>query len=117
MIEGLEYLIKNHPCYSDISINEEFTESNPDCEIENNDSDTNSENDEDSSKNDNENEFLRSTCLQPDNPESNIFVNDTSEIMKKKTKLASGFTYEVAPGEGKIPTSFLREPNFDVTGK
>ena len=36
--------------------------------------------------------------------------------MRKKLKIKSKITHEVAPGEGKIPSNWLRELDFDVAG-
>ena len=34
--------------------------------------------------------------------------------MKKKLKRLGKKIYNIAPGEGKIPTNWIREKNFDV---
>ena len=60
--------------------------------------------------------FLETTCLVQENPESRVIVNTSEETIHKKTKTSSNIVHEVAPGEGKTPTNYLREEDFDITG-
>ena len=57
---------------------------------------------------------LTTTSLIPENPELNVLVNSTSSNIKKKMKQSSNVVHVVAPGEGKIPTNWLREKDFDI---
>jgi hypothetical protein len=54
------------------------------------------------------------TCMVPEDPASMVVVNTTKDTICKKTQRKSDQVYEIAPGEGKTPTNWLRETNFDV---
>ena len=54
------------------------------------------------------------TCMIPINPTENVFVNETKEAVEKKVKGNSSKSSIVAPGEGHIPTNWLKSENFDV---
>ena len=61
------------------------------------------------------NSFNQVTVLTPRDPASTIIVNETGKILKKKLKRGKKApTYEIAPGEGKKPEEWLREPSFDI---
>ena len=61
------------------------------------------------------NSFNQITALTPRDPASTIIVNETGKILKKKLKRGKKApTYEIAPGEGKKPEEWLREPTFDI---
>jgi hypothetical protein len=54
------------------------------------------------------------TCMVPEDPSAMVVVNTTAATLMKKTKRKSNDVYEIAPGEGKIPTNWLRDKDFDV---
>ena len=56
------------------------------------------------------------TCLMHQNPEEEIVENFTARPIRKKKKVDSTKSFEIAPGEGKTPTNWLREDNFDAKG-
>ena len=61
------------------------------------------------------NRFNQITTLTPQDPASTIILNDGEKPMKKKLKRGKDAkTYEIAPGEGKKPEEWLREPTFDI---
>ena len=61
------------------------------------------------------NRFNQITTLTPQDPASTIIVNNTEVPLKKKLKRGKNVpTYEIAPGEGKKPEDWLREPSFDI---
>ena len=61
------------------------------------------------------NRFNQITTLTPQDPASTIILNDTEVLLKKKLKRGKDApTYEIAPGEGKKPEEWLREPTFDI---
>ena len=61
------------------------------------------------------NRFNQITTLTPQDPASTIILNDSEKTMKKKLKRGKDApTYEIAPGEGKKPEEWLREPTFDI---
>ena len=68
----------------------------------------------DTDNEDDENRFLDTTCLVPEEPQTNLVVNTSKNAIKKKLH-KEGQVYEIAPGEGKIPTNWLREKTFDIT--
>ena len=53
------------------------------------------------------------TLLTPIDPTSNIVVNNTEKTIKKRIKKDAPII-EIAPGEGKIPTNWLREKDNDI---
>ena len=62
------------------------------------------------------NPFLATTCLIPENPETRVIVNTSSQIVKRKLKATSNVVCEVAPGEGKVVSNYMREEDFDTAG-
>ena len=53
------------------------------------------------------------TCLMPMDLDAQVVVNEGPETINK-TKSENGKGISIAPGEGKVPTNFLREHNIDV---
>ena len=53
------------------------------------------------------------TCMVPENPETAVVFNNSNETINVKIN-ATSKPVEVAPGEGKIPTNWLRDDEFDV---
>jgi len=53
------------------------------------------------------------TCLMPQNLETEVVVNSSSSEIKK-LPTGDGESISIAPGEGKIPTNYLRQEHFDV---
>ena len=53
------------------------------------------------------------TLLTPVDPTANIVVNNTKQTIKKRIKKTAP-VIEIAPGEGKIPTNWLREKDNDI---
>ena len=45
-----------------------------------------------------ESPFLRNTCLQPENPESEIVSNNQNETLELKVQQSSRITHLLAPG-------------------
>ena len=52
------------------------------------------------------------SCLMPQHLETDIVVNSSKSV--KKVKTSDGQSITIAPGEGKIPSNFLRQEHFDV---
>ena len=61
-------------------------------------------------------EQSENTCLMLENPEENVVENFTSDVLSKKKSVKSSKSFAIAPGEGKVPTNWLREENFDAKG-
>ena len=100
LYEALDYLRIHHPSYSDVVLlgQDKYDESmqcNVDTDEDSLDSDT-------GDKDETDNPYLNVTCLQPDNPESNIIINTSSEPLRKRRKLTSNIVHDVAPGEAKV---------------
>ena len=57
--------------------------------------------------------YNETTLLTPIDPTSNIVVNNTEKTIKKRIK-RNAPVIEIAPGEGKIPTNWLREKDNDI---
>ena len=128
LLQCLEYLKQHHSGYSDITLSEppekkrklsedsnqlpetEFVQPNrkrkssDDEEYQNelSEDESDEEESEKESEDEVENPYLASTCMQPEDPESNILINNSSKPMTKKRKLNSKTVYEVAPGENKV---------------
>ena len=115
----LNYLKKHHPSYKDIEIkshnfvDQEIEETVMEAVDKNND-DENIDTEVDSS--DDESTFVQVTSLQPEQIQNNVMVNTTGDTIFKKTSKESPISYEYAPGEGKVPSNFLRSEDIDTTG-
>ena len=138
--EAVCYLKDHHPSYYDIQIiendqqssKEEEAEKDSDVEVsqdeamdisEDEDNEPNSssdnEDDEHNSSSDSEEQEPESiyndvTCIVRDEPATELYVNTTNKIVSKKPKLKSSVTHQIAPGEGKICTNWMRDENFDI---
>ena len=55
------------------------------------------------------------TCLMPIDLDAQVVVNEGKTAINRSRK-ENGKGISIAPGEGKIPTNFLREENIDVKG-
>ena len=111
--EALDYLIENHKSYKGmqkIDISDQFDNSGEQPDSEGSDVEMSGTEEELVEENPN----LTTTTLIPENPERNVFVNATTKPIEKKTKLQSKSVHVVAPGEGKVPTNWLREEDFDT---
>ena len=113
--KALDYLIQNHPSYygmekidfSQLDQSADALDSGDEEMVDlSTESQTNNEVDD--------NPSLYTTTLIPENPELNVLVNPTSNDMHKKMKISSNVVHVVAPGEGKVPTYWLREKDFDT---
>ena len=61
-----------------------------------------------------DNIFNNHTCLLPDQPQANVFINDSGKTVSKKQK-SNGPCIEVAPGENRDLSDWIRQHNFDTT--
>ena len=61
-----------------------------------------------------DNIFNSITCLQPEDLASTIHFNDTGQTVKKKLRRKNKKSISIAPGQGKIPSNFLRDKDFDI---
>ena len=59
-----------------------------------------------------ENEFNDITCMMPREPEENVVSNDT-EKNKSVVKKRGGKIFNIAPGEKKVPSNWVRDKDFD----
>ena len=110
--------------YKDVEINQDFL--SKEIESDSNLMDTNEETQlyEDSSDDDQEtvmdavkqyqsNQNSR-TCLMPIDDSSRVVVNDNDKLKSIKSMNSDVSSIEIAPGEGKIPTNFVREEFIDA---
>ena len=51
-----------------------------------------------------------STCMVPNDPQAQLIVNHTDCTIEKTV---GDTTITLAPGENKVPTNFLRDPNYE----
>ena len=56
------------------------------------------------------------TCLVHDNLDEDLVENLTKKTVSKKKSIKSTKSFEIAPGEGKIPNNWLRDEHFDTKG-
>ena len=113
--------LKN-PFYEDVNIDTEVLNRADSTSLENQpdeleDSDDDIDSDDDEFENNPVKKFQvrrdEQTCLMPQNLETEVVVNqNTSET--KKLPAFDGESIDIAPGEGKIPTNYLRQEHFDV---
>ena len=113
LLDGLDFLRRNHPGYSNMKIDEDF-DNDVELQKEDNGNDSDCEMEDCTMSDQEDNPFLESTCLLPENPETKVIFNKSNSPMYKKVKLDSNIVHEIAPGEGKIPTNWLRDPCFDI---
>ena len=100
-----------HPGYQEIDINEDFIESARQAaaalfEESDTDEETDGESDQE--------EDVGSTFMTEKFPESSVVVNTGSAELKKKRSSDSKNSFSIAPGEGKVPTSLMRDKTWDV---
>ena len=50
----------------------------------------------------------------PEEPQTSLIVNATDKTVHKKTKKGSSIAHEIAPGEGKCCSNWMRDENFDI---
>ena len=61
-----------------------------------------------------DNDFNAITCLYPKEPALDMIVNNTSKQKNIKFRRKGKKMYEYAPGQGQIPTNWIREVNHDI---
>ena len=112
-----------HPSYQDIAIDRDFAQrleaALPDEEVEDSDlpvSDQDSDGADDQlhSVRKYQHDMRQATCMTDRYPEMSMVVNNTNKTMDKKSRDDSIASFPIAPGEGKIPTSLMRDSNWDV---
>ena len=113
-------VLKNEVNYKKV-----FDTSKPDIETEENkDKENEGRSDEDEDYNDDfnalqnttsGNAYNQVTMLTPQDAAATVILNETETTQRKKLKRNKNApVYEIAPGEGKIPEEWLREPLFDI---
>ena len=95
---------------SDDEQDEDSNNANSDGDSDNSELDKSQENVNDVEDTD----FNAVTCLYPKEPSSNMIINHTKEKKTIKFKRKGNEIYNFAPGEGSIPTNWIREENHDV---
>jgi hypothetical protein len=136
IVEAAKYLKHNNPYYNNISIRENYEDScmstdtiawnvlnPPDESILRVSCDNNEESSDEEEKVEKQyqekdavkkyqSQVSESYVMTSNTPESDIVTNITSKKMLYLTP--DGKDIIIAPGEGKVPTNFLREENWDV---
>lgn len=126
LLEAIIYLKQNHQCYKDIKIDENFfkvrTHNSDQNEViedkmieEKVESESSSEDSENEEAKPTSDKFANVTCMIPEQPQTSVIVNDTNVSLQKKTKIASNVSVEIAPGQGKVPTNYMRDKDFDIS--
>ena len=112
-----EFQEKGHPSYQNIVIREEglhiVEEANSDTDSE---SSTSSSEDEENlhSINQHQYDIGGDTMMTETFPESSVAMNQTNQVQHVKRKDDAKNSLPLAPGEGKIPTSLMRDENWDI---
>ena len=130
VFKACEYLVNHHPDYKNIKLQkyEEwakkcpslFKQSESDEENQEKSSDENEETEKIGNENEKcqeeaeSNDFNSTTCLYPRQPESNMIVNHSDETKKIKFQRKARKIYDLAPGQGQVPTNWIRDEKFDV---
>ena len=108
-----------HPSYQNITINNRFSALATDDESDNSGNESDSEQDDDdddeqiNSIKDNQLDLGSNVMLTDAFPESSVVINQPSS-QSRTGQSQEGF--DIAPGEGKIPTNLARDPNWDIDG-
>ena len=111
-----------HPGYKFVTINAEYLDSiekassNSDVEIH---SDTamspdNLEHLSDESIRKHQFDFSSSLCFTHTRPETLVISNTSKSTMRKKVHANSKTSFIIAPGQSKIPTSLMKEKDWDI---
>ena len=112
-----------HASYQDIPIDTDFADRIEEAlpaEVEDSDlhlSDEDSDDDYDDqlhSVKKYQHDMRQTTCMTDKYPEMSMVVNKTKKTLDKKAHDDSIASFPIAPGEGKIPTSLMRDSNWDV---
>ena len=147
--QALEWLVKKHPDYANIKIEDYNTWVKKCSFVDDNDADkkdevldkdisddgeTDSEQEGKNEKGDEKmegkkkvagdkppfndgeaesNMFNAHTCLCPEEPKSNMYVNHSDKKKKVRKSKKSEKVYEYAPGQYQLPTDWIREDNHD----
>ena len=124
-------MIQHHPAYKNIKLKnyDEWAEKCPNLftHTEKSDEEDIGSSDEESTENSAtkttndevqgeavDNDFNASTCLYPKEPASDMIVNHTNKKKQMKYKRKAKKIYDIAPGQGKIPTNWIREKDHDT---
>ena len=121
-------MIQHHPVYKNIKLKnyDEWAEKCPNLftNADNSDEEDNSSSNEESTENSTDkknvqgeavdNDFNAITCLVPKEPSSDMIVNHSDKGKKIKFKRKAKKIYDIAPGQGKIPTNWIRETDHDT---
>ena len=130
--QACEYLVRHHPAYKSIKI-VKYDDWMKDCPTLFNQTD-NEEEAKDSSEDDSiiisseetmdkkksvqgeveGNEFNARTCLLPKELASDMVVNHSNESKKIKFKRKTKKVIDMAPGQSKVPTNWIREKDHDT---
>ena len=127
-----EYLVKHHPAYKNIKLTnyEEWAKNCPtlfshtDKSDEEEAGDSSEEETVEKSFQKNtdkkrvqgeadDNDFNAVTCLYPKEPASEMIVNHSDKMKKIKFKRKAKKIYDMAPGQGQVPTNWIREKDHD----
>ena len=54
------------------------------------------------------------TSIVREDPESAVFINNTDKTVYKKTRAKSQVSHQIAPGEGKVCSNWMRDEDFDI---
>ena len=116
----LELKKQGHPAYQDINIETGHYEELPeDMSISDSD-DSDRESCESDVEENNITKYQfkvgKSTVMSDSFPETTMVINTSDKTVEKKMTDESDVSCPIAPGEGKIPTNLMRDPNFDTEG-
>ena len=104
-----------HPSYQGIDINQNFIAEVQSAAKSEGGLDTYSDEDEcDDALSEVEEGGEISTFMTEKYPESGLVLNQGKTVMQKKRRSTSREAFPIAPGEGKVPTSLMRDKTWDI---
>ena len=105
-----------HPGYQNIEIRDWVREDAQDIgEDSDTDASTSSEeNDDTHFTNEHQFELSGATMMTENYPESSVVINTSDKVQDVKHRDDSSSSLPLAPGEGKVPTSLMRDKNWDI---
>ena len=103
-----------HPSYKDIDIDQSFVTTVQSAAQAAEDMDMDSDNESDSAPSEQEDEVEFSTFMTEHCPETSVVLNQGKDVLHKKRRTRSKESFSIAPGEGKVPTSLMRDKTFDI---
>ena len=108
---------KGHPYYQDIEVRDLASDNLQDAQDSSNSEATTSSSEEEHEwhpAHQHQHDFGGETILTENFPESSVAINSSDKVKNVKRKDDSTSSLQLAPGEGKVPTSLMRDDDWDI---